>query len=123
MGVIMILINIISRKNIYQNKLLMRYLKIVELDITRNQPNTGFLKEILELFYAMIFLSRGNCNLQKYSYHPYFWGKSQNILSSIIWMIVSYDDVFTTIIGTSVIFMNSLLLIGYVYLDFTKNKS
>ena len=74
-------------------------------------------------FYAMIFLSRGNCNLQKYSYHPYFWGKSQNILSSIIWMIVSYDDVFTTIIGTSVIFMNSLLLIGYVYFDFTKNKS
>ena len=55
MGVIMILINIISRKNIYQNKLLMRYLKIVELDITRNQPNTGFLKEILELFYEMIF--------------------------------------------------------------------
>ena len=123
MGVIMILINIISRKNIYENKLLMRYLKIADLNITRNQPITGFLKEILKLFYAMIFLSRGNCNLQKYSYHPYFWGKSQNILSSIIWMIVSYDDVFTTIIGTSVIFMNSLLLIGYVYLDFTKNKS
>ena len=30
-------------------------------------------------------------------------------------MIVSYDDVFHTIIGTSVIFMNSLLLIGIIY--------
>ena len=36
-------------------------------------------------------------------------------------MIVSYDDVFHTIIGTSVIFMNSLLLIGYILISRKKN--
>ena len=38
-----------------------------------------------------------------------------NVISSMVWMAMYYDNIFYTIIGSSVVFMNVMLMIGIVY--------
>ena len=38
-----------------------------------------------------------------------------NVISSMVWMAMYYDNIFYTIIGSSVVFMNAMLMIGIVY--------
>ena len=38
-----------------------------------------------------------------------------NVVSSMVWMAMYYDNIFYTIIGSSVVFMNVMLMIGIVY--------
>ena len=38
-----------------------------------------------------------------------------NVVSSMVWMAMCYDNIFYTMIGSSVVFMNVMLMIGIVY--------